>query len=163
IQNSEGTAPILWCEKEDKTLVSLPGVPYEMQTAMYKDVIPLLIKRLHVTEYISRSCIVTGITESDLASKLADFELLLPSAHSLAYLSSLGYISLRLSVWGHEHIEKLKQLMRNLKKIVKSYYISKGTKLPEELLSDKLQKKKLTLSTAESCTGGHIAHKITVV
>lgn len=163
IQNSEGTAPILWFEKEDKTLVSLPGVPYEMQTAMYKDVIPLLIKRFHVTEYISRSCIVTGITESDLASKLADFELLLPSGYSLAYLPSLGYISLRLSVWGHEHIEELKQLMRNLKKIVKSYYISKGTKLPEELLSDKLQKKKLTLSTAESCTGGHIAHKITVV
>src|SRR5690606_28978437 len=48
IQNSEGTAPILWFEKEDKTLVSLPGVPYEMQTAMYKDVIPLLIKRFHV-------------------------------------------------------------------------------------------------------------------
>lgn len=163
IQNSEGTAPILWFEKEDKTLVSLPGVPYEMQTAMDKDVIPLLIKRFHVTEYISRSCIVTGITESDLASKLADFELLLPSGYSLAYLPSLGYISLRLSVWGHEHIEELKQLMRNLKKIVKSYYISKGTKLPEELLSDKLQKKKLTLSTAESCTGGHIAHKITVV
>ncbi len=53
--------------------------------------------------------------------------------------------------------------MRNLKKIVKSNYVSKGSKLPEELLSEKLQKKGLTLSTAESCTGGHIAHKITVV
>lgn len=163
IQNSEGTAPILWFEKEDKILVSMPGVPYEMQTSMDKDVIPMLVKRFQVTEYVSRSCIVTGITESELASKLADFELLLPSGYSLAYLPSLGYIRLRLSVWGHEHLDELKQQMRNLKKTVKAHYVSKGCKLPEELLSEKLQNKNLTLSTAESCTGGHIAHKITVV
>ena len=163
IQNSEGTAPILWFEKEDKILVSMPGVPYEMQTSMDKDVIPMLVKRFQVTEYVSRSCIITGITESELASKLADFELLLPSGYSLAYLPSLGYIRLRLSVWGHEHLDELKQQMRNLKKTVKAHYVSKGCKLPEELLSEKLQNKNLTLSTAESCTGGHIAHKITVV
>lgn len=163
IQNSEGTAPILWFEEDNKILVSMPGVPHEMQTTMDKDVIPLLIKRFHKTEYVSRSCIITGITESDLASKLADFELLLPSGYSLAYLPTLGYIRLRLSVWGNEHKEELKQQMRNLKKIVKPYYVYKGIKLPEELLSEKLQKKRLTLSTAESCTGGNIAHKITLM
>ena len=163
IQNSEGTAPILWFEKGDKILVSMPGVPYEMQTSMDKDVIPMLVKRFHVTEYVGRSCIVTGITESDLASKLADFELLLPSGYSLAYLPSLGYIRLRLSVWGHEHLDELKQQMRNLKKIVKDHYVSKGSKLPEVLLNEKLHKRGLTLSTAESCTGGHIAHKIITV
>ena len=163
IQNREGTAPILWFEKEDKILVSMPGVPYEMQTAMDKDVIPMLKKRFQVTEYVSRTCIVSGITESDLASKLADFELLLPSGFSLSYLPSLGYIRLRLSVWGNEHKTDLKQQIRNLKKIVKPYYVSKGSKLPEEILSEKLHKKELTLSTAESCTGGHIAHKITLL
>ena len=92
IQNREGTAPILWFEKDEKLLVSMPGVPFEMKTAMDKDIIPLLEKRFHVNEYVSRSCILTGITESELASKLADFELLLPSGFSLAYLPSLGYI-----------------------------------------------------------------------
>ena len=163
IQNREGTAPILWFEKEDKLLISMPGVPYEMKTAIDKDVIPMLEERFHVNQYVSCSCIITGITESDLATKLVDFELLLPSGYSLAYLPSLGYIMLRLSVWGDEHMEELKHQMRNLKQIVKANYVSKGSKLPEELLSDKLQKKKLTLSTAESCTGGHIAHKITLV
>lgn len=163
IQNSEGTAPIIWFEKGEKILVSMPGVPYEMKTAMHKDVIPMLEKRFHVNEYVSRSCIVTGITESDLASKLADFELHLPSGFSLAYLPSLGYIVLRLSVWGEDHLQEIKLQMRKLKQIVKDHYVSKGSKLPEELLSDKLQKKDLTISTAESCTGGHISHKITTV
>lgn len=163
IQNREGTAPILWFEKDEKLLVSMPGVPFEMKTAMDKDIIPLLEKRFHVNEYVSRSCILTGITESELASKLADFELLLPSGFSLAYLPSLGYIILRLSVWGEEHLKEMKLQMRKLKHIVKEYYVSKGSKLPEEILSGKLQKKGLTLSTAESCTGGHVAHKVTLV
>lgn len=163
IQNREGTAPILWFDKDKKVLVSMPGVPFEMKSAMENDVIPKLKERFHVNEYVSRSCIVTGISESELASKLADFELELPQGYSLSYLPSLGYIRLSLSVWGEDNLKELKLVMRNLKFIVKDNYVSKGSKSPEELLGDKLRKKNLTLSTAESCTGGLIAHKITQV
>ncbi len=163
IQNREGTAPILWFEKDEKLLFSMPGVPFEMKVTMEKDIIPMLEKRFLVKEYVCRTCIVTGITESDLATLLSEFELQLPTGFSLAYLPSLGYIVLRLSVWGKENMDEMRLQMKNLKHVIKKYYVSRGNLLPEELLSEKLQKKGLNISTAESCTGGHIAHLITLV
>jgi len=163
IQNKEGTAPILWFDKDNKVVVSMPGVPHEMKTAMSDDIIPKLKQQFQVKEYLKRSFIVTDITESDLATKLVEFELQLPVGFSLAYLPSLGFIRLRLSVWGVENISEIKLQTKKLKKILGSYYISKGEKMLEEILGNKLLKKKLTVSTAESCTGGHIAHKLTIV
>src|SRR5690554_3196851 len=163
IQNKEGTAPILWFDKDLKVLVSMPGVPHEMKTAMSDDVIPKLKEQFQVKEYLKRSFIVTGITESDLATKLVDFELQLPAGFSLAYLPLLGYISLRLSVWGEENLSEIKLQARKIKKELGSLYLTKNNKMPAEILGDKLIKKKLTISTAESCTGGYIAHKLTIV
>ena len=163
IQNKEGTAPILWFDKDDKVLISMPGVPFEMKTAMSEDVLPKLKEQFQVKEYLKRSCIVTDITESDLATELADFELQLPAGFSLAYLPSLGYIRLRLSVWGEEYISEIESQANILKDKLGDKYVSEGDKMPEEILGDILRKKKLTISTAESCTGGHIAHKLTIV
>lgn len=163
IQNKVGTAPILWFEKENKVLVSMPGVPFEMKTAMSNDVIPLLRERFHTTEYLRRSYSVTGITESSLATLLSVFEDKLPQGFSLAYLPSFGYIRLRLSAWGAEHKPEMKLLGKKLKQLLGDYYIGKGEKTPEETLGEMLRKKKLTISTAESCTGGYIGHKITLV
>lgn len=163
IQNKLGTAPILWFEKDGKVLISMPGVPFEMENAMCDEIIPRLQERFQITEYLSRSCIVTGISESALATQLAEYELELPKGFSLAYLPSLGYIRLRLSVWGEEHKVELKLQARKLKKLLGLNIVSKGAKMPEEILGGKLRKKNLTLSTAESCTGGFISHKITTV
>ena len=163
IQNKFGTAPILWFEKDNKVLVSMPGVPFEMKASMQDDIIPRLKNKFQVSEYLSRSCIVTGISESALATQLAEFELQLPAGFNLAYLPSLGYIRLRLSVWGEERLSEIKQQARKLKKILGICFVSKGEKMPEEILGEKLRKKHLTVSTAESCTGGYISHKITVV
>lgn len=163
IQNKLGTAPILWFEKDGKVLISMPGVPFEMENAMCDEIIPRLQERFQITEYLSRSYIVTGISESALATQLAEYELELPKGFSLAYLPSLGYIRLRLSVWGEEHKVELKLQARKLKKLLGLNIVSKGAKMPEEILGGKLRKKNLTLSTAESCTGGFISHKITTV
>ncbi len=163
IQNRSGTAPILWFNKEEKVLVSMPGVPFEMKQAMSEDIIPLLQEKFQATEYLSRSFIVTGIGESDLAMRLAEFELQLPHGFMLSYLPSLGYILLRLSVWGETRLPELKQQARTLKKLLGTSFASKGDKLPEELLGSKLREKSLTISTAESCTGGFISHRITAV
>lgn len=163
IQNRLGTAPILWFDKGDKVLISMPGVPYEMKHTVKEDILPLLKKKFNVSEYNSFYFTVTGITESALATQLAEFELELPADISLAYFPSLGYILLQLSVWGEEHLSELKLHAGRLKKIVGPHLVSENEKTPEVLLGDLLRKKLLTVSTAESCTGGHISHKITVV
>lgn len=163
IQNRQGTAPILWFNKDEKVLVSMPGVPFEMMATMSHDVIPRLQEKFHTKEYLVNSCIVARISESDLATKLADYEIQLPTGFSLAYLPSLGYIRLRLSVWGEDNHLEMKRQTGKLKKLLGDHYIGKGEMMPEELLGEKLRKKRLTVSTAESCTGGFIAHKITVV
>ena len=74
IQNKTGTAPILWFEKEGKVLVSMPGVPFEMKTAMANDIIPRLQSQFRMEDYLRQSALVSGITESALAIRLADFE-----------------------------------------------------------------------------------------
>lgn len=163
IQNKVGTAPVLWFERDEKVLVSLPGVPFEMRTAISNDVIPMLLERFRSNEYLRRSYMAAGITESALAMRLAEFENKLPAGFSLAYLPSFGYIRLRLSAWGEEHKPELKQLGRKLKQLLGDYFVGKGEKMPEELLGEKLRKKQLTVATAESCTGGYIAHRITAV
>lgn len=163
IQNKAGTAPILWFERNNKVLVSMPGVPFEMKTAMTNDIIPLLQKRFQVKEYIRRSFLVSGITESALATKLADFENALPTDFSLAYLPSFGFIRLRLSAWGAEHFQEMKSQSRQLKRALGDYFVAKSDKSPEALLGKKLKKENLFIATAESCTGGYIAHRITKI
>ncbi|MDD2245503.1 MAG: CinA family nicotinamide mononucleotide deamidase-related protein [Proteiniphilum sp.] len=162
IMNSAGTAPVLWFEKESKVLVSMPGVPFEMKTAMADSIIPMLRKQFQVKEYLRRSYIVSEISESALATRLAEFENRLPQGISLAYLPSSGFIRLRLSAWGEEHKPDMKLHGLKLKQLLGKNFIAESEKMPEELLGDKLRKKHLTVSTAESCTGGFIAHKITL-
>ena len=163
IQNRAGTAPILWFMKEEKVLVSMPGVPYEMKTAMTDDIIPCLLEQFIVNEYLCRFYLVAGITESGLATLLAEYENQLPAGFSLAYLPSFGYIRLRLSVWGEENSEEMKLHSRKLKQMLGDHFVAQSEKAPEELLGEKLCKERYTIATAESCTGGYIAHRITVV
>lgn len=160
--NTMGTAPILWFEENNKVVVSMPGVPYEMISAMERDIIPALKVRFSISKSITYTTIVvTGITEAELAEELMAFEDALPENVSLAYLPSAGYIKLRLT--GKAFTDKFEPYLQKLKQLVSTYLISEDEILPERILAKRLIQNKLTLSTAESCTGGNIAHKLTSV
>ncbi|MFB6320688.1 CinA family nicotinamide mononucleotide deamidase-related protein [Saccharicrinis sp. FJH54] len=162
IMNSLGTAPILWFEEHGKVVVSMPGVPYEMKHAMTQDVVPQLIDKFklqNLNKY--KTIVVSGITEAELAENLAEFENALPESIRLAYLPSPGYIKLRLT--GKNAGPAYDTYLNRLKHEVRSILVSEDEILPEWILAGLISDKNLTVATAESCTGGLIAHKITSV
>lgn len=163
IQNRVGTAPLLWFEKEEKVLVSMPGVPFEMKNAMSTEIIPRLIEHYSVDNYKSVTFSVSGITESALAMMLGDFEDNLPANSALAYLPSYGLIRLRLSIRSSSNGDNLLRLAEELKQLVTEYLVDEVDRPIEELLGKILVEKGLTLAIAESCTGGEISHRITSV
>ena len=163
IQNTVGTAPVFWFEQNEKVLVSMPGVPFEMKTAMTGEIIPRLKKRFLSVDYLKSSFLVSGITESALAILLENFEAALPGNFSLAYLPSYGLIRLRLSVRGKENLPEMRLQKKKLSEVLRDVLVAESDDPLEALLGEALKEERLTLSTAESCTGGNIAHRITLV
>lgn len=163
IQNEVGTAPITWFEKDEKILISMPGVPFEMKHVMINKVIPELKKKFSSDTFLKRTLLLSGVTESALAMMLVDFENGLPDSFSLAYLPSYGLIRLRLSTRGAHKKEEFELQIATLKKLIKPMLIAENDFKIEELLGMMLKSKGYTISTAESCTGGNVAHKITLV
>lgn len=163
IQNKVGTAPLLWFEQNNRILVSMPGVPFEMKTAMTDEIMPRLKKLFQSVDYLKTSFLVSGITESALATRLERFETELPESFSLAYLPSYGLIRLRLSVWGSGNFAEMQILKEKLKEALNDILVAESEKSLETILGEALRYNGLTLSTAESCTGGNIAHRITLV
>lgn len=167
IQNEVGTAPLMWFERDGKVLVSMPGVPFELKAMMERAVIPQLLARYNDGEDIEfRTFVVTGIIESALAMQLDEFERQMPHGIHLAYLPEGGIIRLRLtgSSTDRDQINAdMDRLSRQLHDILGGHIIADGDKRLPEILGDRLREKGLTLSTAESCTGGNIAHEITSI
>lgn len=163
IQNRVGTAPITWFEKDNKVLVSMPGVPYEMRYNMDNEIIPRLHDKYELEAYVSQTLIVSGYTESALAIHIADFENNLPSGFGLAYLPSPRIMKLRLFVKGEERRAELNTEIDKLKQLLGSAIIATEDIGIEKLLGQYLLEKQLTVGTAESCTGGNIAHMITSI
>lgn len=164
IQNLVGTAPVTWFEKEEKIIVSMPGVPYEMKNIMSTEIIPRLKKYFKTPVLIHKTVQVYGFGESALAIKIADWENSLPDFISLAYLPNFGVVKLRLSGILENMLELeflLNQQIEKLKHILGSTIIAFEDISIEQLLSNQLKKKGLMLSVAESCTGGFIAHQLT--
>jgi len=166
IQNTVGTAPITWFEKVGKVIVSMPGVPYEMKQVMSSEIIPRLQHYFKTPVLIHKTVQVYGYSESALALKIADWENELPDYISLAYLPNSGVVKLRLSgllddvlalqFSINQQVDKLSQLLGVA--IVAYEDIS-----IEELVGNLLRSKGLMVATAESCTGGNIAHKFTLI
>ena len=163
IQNRVGTAPVLWFEKNGKILVSMPGVPFEMRWAMKEEVIPRLSKRFQTKTFLKHVFYTQGISESGLAMYLNDFEEQLPNGFGLAYLPGGGIIRLRLSVKGDEHNEEMEKQATKLKQLLGEYLLAESEDLLQQLLGNTLKDKALTLSLAESCSGGYIAHLLTSI
>jgi nicotinamide-nucleotide amidase len=134
-----------------------------MKTAVTTEIIPRLKKRFLSVDYLKSSFLVSGITESSLAILLEDFEATLPGNFSLAYLPSYGLIRLRLSARGKENLPEMRFQEKKLREVLCDFLVADSDEPLEALLGEALRKEKLTLSTAESCTGGNIAHRITLV
>lgn len=166
IQNLVGTAPITWFEKTGKVIVSMPGVPNEMKNAMSTEIIPRLQKRFKTPAIVHKTIIVKGYPESALALKIADWENNLPEYLHLAYLPTYGIIRLRISGSFENELAlefEINQQANQLSEILGDAIVA-FEDIPLEVLVGKvLKNKKLTIATAESCTGGNIAHKITEV
>ena len=161
IQNRVGTAPILWFEKNGKILVSMPGVPFEMRWAMTEEIIPRLTKKFQTKRFLKQVFYTHGVSESGLAMHLNNFEEQLPAGFGLAYLPGGGIIRLRLSVKGDEHTEEMNKQGNHLKELLGDYLLAESDDPLEQILGNTLKDKNLTISLAESCSGGYIAHLLT--
>ena len=166
LQNKRGTAPGMLFEKNNAVFISLPGVPYEMQGLMLAEVIPFLKERFTAAQIIHKTLLTVGIGESALAEKIKDFESALPESIKLAYLPSYGMVRLRLTTKAEFH-EKIRQDMdfafEELKKLTAEYLVTSNDLQMQEVVAEILTLQNKTLATAESCTGGYIAHLLTSI
>lgn len=166
INNPVGSASVSWFEKDGKVLVSMPGVPQEMNAVMKESVLPKLHERFHTDVIIHRTFLVQNNPESVLAEKLDAWESALPECVKLAYLPKLGVIRLRLTARGKNQTELEKTLdteSAKLKNILDNDIFSEEDIPLEIIVGDLLRRNNLTVSTAESCTGGSIAARISSV
>jgi nicotinamide-nucleotide amidase len=166
IQNPNGTAPGMWFDIRNIIYVSMPGVPHEMMPMMENFVLPKLKSRFNVNRIFHRTVLTQGIGESFLADKIKTWESNLPSHIRLAYLPSPGTVRLRLSAEGEDETEikqEVNMQVEKLQPLISDFIYGYNEDSLEELVGELLRKNNATLSTAESCTGGYIAHRITTV
>ncbi len=166
IRNAHGTAPGLLFEKGEQVIIAMPGVPFEMKAMVTDTVIPLLKEKYELPEIVHQLVYTQGLPESKLAEMLADWEKNLPKSIKLAYLPSAGRVKLRLSSTGKDRIFLQQQIELEVKKLtelIPQYIYSVTTENLESIIGEKLLQQKATLSTAESCTGGYLAHLITSI
>jgi nicotinamide-nucleotide amidase len=180
IQNKRGTAPGMWFTKPQAALpstqtdssngegkiifVSMPGVPHEMKGMMEDYVIPQLSQQFKFPAIVHRTLLTAGAGESFLAELIKNFEAALPTHIKLAYLPNYGMVRLRLSATGFNKTAVENDIaahFEQLQLLVKEYLVTNEDEPLERVVSKLLLAKNKTLCTAESCTGGYIAHLIT--
>ena len=166
ITNRIGTAPGMWFHRNAKVFVSMPGVPHEMKIMMNEIIIPRL-RRTFEPPTIQHTIIRTvGIGESFLAEKISSWEKELPQHMKLAYLPGYGEVKLRLTSSGADESllrKEMDLLVEKIKPLAGEYIYTVGNESLEVVLGKALREKKLTVSFAESCTGGYLTHMLTSV
>ena len=162
LENRVGSAPLMEFEQDGKLLYSMPGVPYEAETAMREQIVPRLRLKHASGVILHRTLLVYGIPESSLAIKIADWENNLPSCMHLAYLPSNRMIRLRLTAakQGVSQVEveaEVELQLQQLMPLVSDYLIADSDLPIEVVVGEALKQRHETVSSAESCTGGKIA------
>ena len=166
ITNPIGTAPGMWFDRKGKIFMSMPGVPHEMKKMMTERVIPKLRETFRMPVIQHKVIRTIGIGESFLADKISVWEKSLPTHIKLAYLPSLGEVKLRLTGFGEDAASLEKEiniLAEKLLPLASEYVYGYGDEPIEVVIGKMLRDRKLTLSMAESCTGGYLSHLITSV
>lgn len=161
LMNGVGTAPGMWMENENGIVISLPGVPNEVYHLFEFQVFPRLTERFLVSKRLHKTLITLQVPESLLSNKLEAYEAQLPSHLGLAYLPSFNMVKLRLTakddqvleeVFNHHFDLLIQELGDDLFCI--------GDIEPTQFISQYLLSKGIGFSTAESCTGGYVAHRL---
>lgn len=166
ISNFYGTAMGMWFEREGKIFISMPGVPFEMEGIMEREVLPRLLNLSDENYIVHKTLLVISYPESMLAQKISNWEDNLPVGLKLAYLPSPGKVRLRLSMAGADKAlirKTLSEEIQKVKKIIPEAIANEDETPIQESLGKMLRLAGKTLATAESCTGGKIAHYITSV
>ena len=165
--NHHGTAPGMWFEQDDHVTVSLPGVPFEMEHLMEDEVMPRLKAHYSLHANIHRTMITSGIAESMLAERIAEWEDALPADVKLAYLPAPNIVRLRLSTYDSEDGEaartRIDLLFKELYKIIPDNIVGYEDASVQQLVHQILTERGKTLAVAESCTGGTIASRFTAM
>lgn len=165
--NQAGTAPGMWMEKDNTVFISLPGVPYEMKYLVNNEVIPNLVKKFERPYIVHQTIMTYGRGESMIAEQIEEWEDNLPDFIKLAYLPSPGKVRLRLTARGiNEELLKneIKQQVEKLDLLIHDIIVGYNEdEAIEVVLGRLLTEKKVTISTAESCTGGKIAATLSAV
>lgn len=166
LHNAHGTAPGMWFEDAGRVIVSLPGVPFEMEHLMEDEVMPRLKEHFALHQIVHRTLITAGLAESLLAERIEQWEEALPSYLKLAYLPAPGIVRLRLSAYeveGEQVREEIDRRFAELRELILDYVVGFETATVEEQVHELLIERGATLALAESCTGGKIASKFTAM
>jgi nicotinamide-nucleotide amidase len=167
LQNQFGTAPGMWMTKEKTVFVSLPGVPYEMKAIVTNELVPKIVSEYKRPYILHKTILTYGQGESIVAERIETWEDNLPGFVKLAYLPNPGRVRLRLTARGpNESILQttINDLVEKLVEIIGDIIVGfEEDESIELVLRELLSQKGLTLSTAESCTGGKISEIITSI
>ncbi|MCJ7467260.1 MAG: competence/damage-inducible protein A [Maribacter sp.] len=167
LHNAYGTAPGMWFEEEGTVFISLPGVPFEMKNLMTTEVLPKIAAHFDRPHIIHKTLVTYGLGESAIANRIEAWEDNLPPFIKLAYLPNLGKVRLRLTAKGPDKVQLEKAIDEVSQKlyplIADILFGIEDNENLEEIIGKLFTEKKMTLATAESCTGGKIAEEITSV
>lgn len=168
IPNDRGTASGMLFERDGRVFVSMPGVPYEMRPMMTEHVLPALVRRFAPPTIVHRTILTTGLGESHLAARIAEWEdSLATDGIKLAYLPSPGLVKLRLSTYAGGDAkgprERVDRKASELLTLIPELIYGEGEDRLEKVVGHLLRDRGETLSLAESCTGGYVSHLITSV
>ena len=166
LPNHKGTAPGMWFEKDGHVVISLPGVPFEMEGLMTEEVLPRIQSHFALAAVVHKTAITYGLAESMMAEHIAAWEDALPPYLHLAYLPSPSQLRLRLSAYDMEREQAEKEIDEQFAKLLPllgDYFVGWGDTTVQSAVAELLLKEGATLSSAESCTGGVIASKFTAM
>jgi competence/damage-inducible protein CinA-like protein len=164
LMNQRGTAPGMWFEKNHKIFISLPGVPHEMKGLIKNQVLPRLQQHFKMPFIFHKTFLTYGIGESFLAEKIKAWEQQLPKYLKLAYLPHYGNVRLRLTGISDDKNKLEQELLeqsKSVKPLISEWLVVEDDITIQQVVAKTLKERKQTLGTAESCTGGYIAHLIT--
>jgi competence/damage-inducible protein CinA-like protein len=165
LENSRGTAPGLWLESAGRIIVLLPGPPHELKAMFTEKVEPRLERLAGATRLFYREMRTAGLTESEVEQRTAPIYTQYPEVQT-TILTAPGEIQLHLRSWSSDHAAAERMLDELIERISfalgENVFTSNGQSL-EEIVAHEMTLNQATVATAESCTGGLLAERLTRV